>query len=62
MVDKNRVEGAFDQAKGAVKQGIGNLTGDDKLKAEGAADKVAGKAKSTVGGVKDTVRDVADKA
>ena len=62
MVDKNRVEGAFDQAKGAVKQGVGNLTGDDKLKAEGAADKVAGKAKSTVGGVKDTVRDAADKA
>ena len=62
MVDKDRVEGAFDQAKGAVKEGIGNLTGDDKLKAEGAADKVAGKAKSTVGGVKDTVRDVADKA
>ncbi len=62
MVDKDRVEGALDQAKGAVKQGIGNLTGDDKLKAEGAADKVAGKAKSTVGGVKDTVRDAADKA
>lgn len=60
-MDKDRVSGAFDQAKGAVKQGIGNLTGDDKLKAEGMADKVKGKAESTVGGAKDTVRDAADK-
>ncbi len=57
MVDQNRVEGAFDQAKGAVKEGVGKLTGDQKLQAEGKADKVAGKAESAVGGVKDTVRD-----
>ena len=62
MVDKNRVEGALDQAKGAIKEGVGKLTGDAKLQAEGKADKVAGKTESTVGGVKDTVRDAADKA
>ncbi len=62
MVDKSRVEGAIDQAKGSIKEGIGKLTGDDKLKAEGMADKAAGKTESTVGGVKDTVRDVAGKA
>lgn len=61
MVDKNRVEGAFDQAKGAVKEGIGKMTGDQKLEAEGTTDKVKGKAESAVGGVKDTVRDAADK-
>lgn len=61
MVDENRVEGAWDKAKGAVKEGIGKLTGDEKLQAEGAADKAAGTAKSTVGGVKDAVRDAADK-
>jgi uncharacterized protein YjbJ (UPF0337 family) len=34
------------------------MTGDEKLRAEGAADKAKGAAKSAVGGVKDTIRDV----
>ena len=57
MVDQNRVDGAIDKMKGAVKQGVGNLTGDEKMKAEGAADKAKGTAESAVGGAKDTVRD-----
>ena len=57
MVDSNRVEGALDKAKGAVKEGVGKMTGDEKMQAEGMADKAKGQAKSTVGGVKDTVRD-----
>ncbi len=61
MVDQNRVEGAWDKAKGAVKEGVGNLTGNDKLKVEGEADKAKGAAESAVGGAKDTVRDAADK-
>lgn len=56
-MDKNRIEGAVDQAKGSVKEAVGKVTGDSKLQAEGAADKVAGKAKSAVGEAKDTVRD-----
>jgi len=41
MVDENRVQGAWDKAKGAVKEGVGKLTGDEKLKGEGmAADKI----------------------
>jgi CsbD-like len=40
IVDTNRVKGALDKAKGAIKEGVGNLTGDEKMKAEGAADKV----------------------
>ena len=57
MVDKDRVEGAADKAKGAVKEGVGKLTGDQKLQGEGAADKAKGAAKSAVGGIKDTIRD-----
>lgn len=60
MVDQNRVAGAADKVKGAVKQGFGKLTGDEKLQAEGAADKAKGHAKSAVGGVKDTVRNARD--
>jgi uncharacterized protein YjbJ (UPF0337 family) len=58
-MDKNRVEGAIDQAKGAVKQAVGKATGDQKLQAEGAADKVKGKAKSAVGGAADAIRESA---
>ncbi len=61
-MDKNRVEGMVDQAKGAIKQGVGKVTGDEKLQGEGLADKAKGKAENTVGGAKDTLRDVADKA
>jgi uncharacterized protein YjbJ (UPF0337 family) len=60
-MDKNRVEGAVDQAKGSIKEALGKVTGNDKLKAEGVADKVAGKAKSTVGEAKDAVRDAVKK-
>jgi uncharacterized protein YjbJ (UPF0337 family) len=61
-MDKDRVKGSLDQAKGSVKEGIGKMTGDDKLRAEGAADKLAGKTESTVGGIKDTARDVLNKS
>ena len=61
MVDENRVQGAWDKAKGAVKEGVGKATGDEKMQAEGTADKMAGKTESAVGGAKDTVRDAADK-
>ncbi len=56
-MDEDRVKGAANQAKGAVKQATGNLTGDAKLQGEGAADKAKGKVQSTVGGAKDAARD-----
>lgn len=62
MVDQNRIDGALDQAKGALKEGAGKLVGDQKLEAEGKADKAAGKAESAVGGVKDAARDAVNKA
>lgn len=55
-MDKDRVEGAVDKAKGHVKEGAGKVTGDEKLQAEGKADKAAGKVKSAVGGIKDALR------
>jgi len=60
-MDKDRIKGAAEQAKGAVKKGVGNLTGDQKLQAEGEADKMKGKAQSAVGGAKDKAREVTGK-
>ena len=59
-MDKDRIAGSANQAKGAVKEGIGTVTGDAKLKAEGQADKTKGKVQNAVGGLKDAVRDLRD--
>jgi uncharacterized protein YjbJ (UPF0337 family) len=60
-MDKDRIKGSFDQAKGAVKDAVGKATGDTKLQTEGKTDKVIGKVESAIGGAKDTVRDLRDK-
>ncbi len=60
-MDNDRIAGAATQAKGTIKGAAGKLTGDAKLKSEGAADKVAGKVQNAVGGAKDAVRDATDK-
>ena len=55
-MDKDRIEGAARQAKGAVKTVVGKVTGDAKLESEGKVDKAAGKAQNAIGGLKDTLR------
>ncbi len=60
-MNKDRVEGSFDQAKGKVKEVAGKATGDAKLETEGKADQVKGKIQNAVGGAKDAVKDAVDK-
>ena len=55
-MDKDRVKGSVEQAKGHVKEVAGKLTGDSKLENEGKADQVAGKIQNKIGGIKDTLR------
>jgi uncharacterized protein YjbJ (UPF0337 family) len=54
-MDKNRIIGAAKQAKGAVKQAIGEATGDAKLQSDGSADKAEGKVQNAIGGLSDAV-------
>ncbi|WP_158802032.1 MULTISPECIES: CsbD family protein [unclassified Acidisoma] len=56
-MDKDRAEGMAHQAKGAIKEAAGKVTGDAKLEGEGKGEKVAGKVQNAVGGAKDAVRD-----
>jgi len=56
-MDKDRIEGTAHQVKGAIKEKIGKITGDDKTRVEGAVEKAAGKVQNTAGRVKDTIRD-----
>ena len=60
-MDKDRINGAADQAKGAVKETVGKAIGDTKLQTEGAADKLKGKVQSVVGGAKDAIRNAVKK-
>jgi uncharacterized protein YjbJ (UPF0337 family) len=55
-MDKDRVKGTAHQVKGAVKEKIGQATGDAKTEAEGKTEKAAGKVQNAVGGLKDAVR------
>jgi uncharacterized protein YjbJ (UPF0337 family) len=56
QMDKDRIKGSAEQAKGKVKEVAGKITGDSKTEAEGKADQVKGKVQNTVGGIKDSLR------
>jgi len=53
------MSGTTDKIKGRVKEGIGVLTNDDGLKAEGKLDQKTGKIKDEVARVIDKARDAA---
>lgn len=55
MDDKARHKG--EELKGSVKEGLGKLTDNEKLEAEGKAEKWAGKAKGAVDDVVETLTD-----
>jgi uncharacterized protein YjbJ (UPF0337 family) len=55
-MDKDRVKGTANQAKGKIKEVAGKATGDAKLQTEGVADQVKGKVQSAVGGAKDALK------
>ncbi len=56
-MDENRFEGAAQKLGGKAEEMAGKLTGDTKLKADGAFDQAAGTAQKAFGQVKDAVRD-----
>ncbi|THD43523.1 MAG: CsbD family protein [Bradyrhizobium sp.] len=61
-MDKDRIAGAAKEAKGSVKEAIGNATGDAKLQSSGKMDKVEGKTQNAIGGAKDAVREAVKQA
>jgi uncharacterized protein YjbJ (UPF0337 family) len=57
----DKASGLANEAAGKAKQGIGNLVGSDKLKAEGAAQELKGDAQKAAGDAKAAVKDAANK-
>lgn len=53
--------GKTDEVKGRVKEAVGALTGNDKLRDEGKTDQAVGKVKQAVQKVADTVKETVKK-
>jgi uncharacterized protein YjbJ (UPF0337 family) len=49
MWNKDEVQGKVDQAKGKVKETVGDLNNDEQLRDEGTADKAAGNVEEAYG-------------
>ena len=58
-MDKDRIKGSAEQAKGKVKEWAGKITGDSKTEAEGKADQV--KARSRIRSAESKTRCAANK-
>jgi len=64
MWNKDEVEGKVDRAKGRAKEAAGDLTDNEQLREEGAADEAAGNVQETFGNgrrkVGDALKDLGD--
>ena len=55
---KDKIEGSFHEMKGIIKAGVGKITSDRNLKAQGKAEKKAGKVQQRIGNAKEAVADL----
>ena len=58
--EQDKAEGAWDNAKGKVKEKVGEVTGDESTEAEGKTDQVKGKMEGAKGDVKEAGEKVKD--
>ncbi|HEY0071862.1 MAG TPA: CsbD family protein [Chloroflexia bacterium] len=56
----DKVQGGAKDLGGKVQEGIGNVTGDRELQAEGTANQIEGKGQQAVGNVKDAADNIGD--
>lgn len=60
--NKERAKGKLDEAIGNVKQGAGNLTGNERLEAEGRAQELGGEARQDAAKTVGTAKGMAEEA
>lgn len=64
-MNRDELDGKLDQTKGKVKQGVGDLTDDERLREEGVADETSGKVQEGFGKARrkvgETIEDVGDR-
>lgn len=57
----DKIKGMANEVIGKSKQGIGEVTGSDKMKVEGAAQEAKGDAQQAMGDAKNAAKDAVDK-
>jgi uncharacterized protein YjbJ (UPF0337 family) len=60
-MDSERIKGGVKKATGAVKDKVGQMTGDREMEAEGKADRAEGRVRGAVGHAKDAAREIIGK-
>ncbi len=58
--EQDKAEGAWDNAKGKVKEKVGELTDDENTEAEGKKDQIKGKVEGAKGDLKEAGEKVKD--
>ena len=58
----DKIRGTANEAMGKAKQGIGEVTGSDRMKGECALQAVKGKGQRAMGDAKDAAKDAVDRA
>jgi uncharacterized protein YjbJ (UPF0337 family) len=56
----DKISNKAEEVKGKMKKGVGDVTGDDELRAEGEADEAKGNVKQAGERVKDAAKNVKD--
>ena len=63
--NRDEVEGKFDQAKGAIKENVGDAIDDERMQSEGAAERAGGHVQEGFGTARrkvgEAVEDLGDK-
>jgi uncharacterized protein YjbJ (UPF0337 family) len=57
----DKIKGMANEAVGNIKQGVGHVTGNEEMEADGVVQERKGEAQQTAGKVKDKVKDTVDK-
>lgn len=60
-MNKDKVKGKTNELAGATRRKAGDVTGNEKMEAKGAAQQSKGKTQQAVGAVKDKAGDIKDK-
>ena len=55
-MNKEHIKGTAEKAKGAIKEGVGKATGNERLREKGAIDKAKGDLHKAAGDMKDEAK------
>ena len=55
-INKDQIEGRADEAKGKIKEVVGNIVGNKNLEAKGTVEKHIGAVQASVGDVKEDIK------